>query len=286
MRISKEILDILNKGFTHGDKNMVMRQELAKIAEVNTSTISRLLNGSIKNFSDKAWKKIYMDGGVGFWINQECFGKFLKSAIESSDLTRTQIAEKLDLEEGYIEDYEMGFRLPFPSLYERICRTLPDMRLEIDFNSIYSLYPSKKGKANKIPGMRHAMKIHGISKKDFARYAGLSDAALTRYESGGRVLSDEKAEYIAKLLGISKEELFGDFKRKLPVINFQTDRPSPERKISELPPDVQELLYIYYGLSTEGRRKAMRALRDVQGCFLMAHIQIRENLENTSKNTQ
>ena len=258
MKVSTEILDILKKGLKYRD----FRKTLAEKAEITPSTLSRFLNNKIKNLDDGKWCVLY--DVCSDWINKQAFGMPMMSACSDLNITLDELAVKVGIGKDILDKYEQGFLLVTEEHYAKIVSFL-DLKNIVPHSVLWNLKPDnykEKAKDNNIPGLAEALKIHGISKKDFAAFAGFTERRLISYEEGSRNISSANAEFIAGLLGISTEALSYGLKGVKPARrSFSKNEIAPEVKFQNLPADIKEIIKLYCALNEQYKSAVKKQLR-------------------------
>ena len=103
--------------------------------------------------------------------------------------------------------------------------------------------------------LKNAIDQGGISQRKLARMTGLTEAAITRYIKGEREPRISQAVKIARVLGVTLDELFADHKENAPINRWMDTVPTTPKSSKFLCPLCHGIVYFQQS-NTKGAPRA------------------------------
>lgn len=253
MHISNTIKEILHKLVDEQGSQLAF----SKSVSISQATIARYLSGDIRSLSGDALFKLKK---ILLKKLKEKYATTLRSSREKHHKSREGFAITVGLTEKEVGDIETERALPTPYQWEKISKAL-NISLEPPPLDFFDDSDIKKG----LPKLHEIRTKIDVTQTELSALTGISQKAISAYESSAREPSKENIEKLAMALSVTPYEL-------IKGLSHSTPRRNPlhgldPKALEFFPEDIRELVINYDRSKPEGKKELLEMSRDMARRF-------------------
>ena len=262
MRISDYIRDALEKTIrARGSLN-----RFAGKTEMNASSLSRYLHGSVRIITPDVWARIMTFAGSD--INRFLYGEGLAAAIESKKLSKDALANAAGITVADVEAFIAGTKIPTESEHAAITKVLGgvDVVPYFELAEANGVRQAMTPTESRLPYLRSIRESLGATQQQLAFLSGVHQRGISAMETGLGGASAQYVHAVANTLNVTMDELIyglkdGSKPKLISRTGGEGDNLWKEKQVKALDGDLQEALDLIRSATPAARLYMLSMLR-------------------------